>query len=168
MTKEFVAPIQRSGAVQLYSGVLTNYYLGFITFGILILIGLTFLFNSNFSLVSLIFFFGFVVPALFFIHFKLVRKGRLLMRKTAVMEIDEENFKIVSGHPNTASSKPIIIQKDEISEISVKGYSELGFFLSLGESQIKMGLWRKLEDAKEFAQSIANELNLKIIVDIED
>ncbi len=180
MASTYQGILERTGAITLLGGVLTNYYNGLLIVIFLIFFTISFLFNVGITFVSLFYTAFFAIPVFLFAHFRLVMRGRKAMRKTWELEIEDDILRYETGYPNLASPEVMELKIDQIKKILVKGNPTLGYFLEfdvkpkkeekksmpLKKKHYQLGLWRNPEDAKEMATVLSRELNKPIDVTI--
>ena len=168
--EELHFPIQRTTAMRLLGQFWTGIIPGQIIVGVLIFIGLFFLGNQEFSLISLIIFFLLFLPFALIIHQRFVKKGKRLMTEWCDIRFFTEEMRIEysSGFPNTMKpDRQNILVTDNNKDITIKGDNVAGYHLRLGiEAKIdatRFGLWFNVQDAENAAIKLAALTKGKIV-----
>ncbi|RMG26949.1 MAG: hypothetical protein D6732_20730 [Methanobacteriota archaeon] len=183
MPEKFSGYIERTPALTILGGFLSNYYNGLILILFVTFLTFSLLINSGLNLVTGVFTVFFSIPVFLFAHFRLVMRGRKVMKKTWQLQVDmdEHILKYETGYPNIMKPKHVELELDDITQLEVRGNETFGYFLEFQtkENQEKMkkaqslkekmaieryqlGLWRDVEDAKEFGNRLSTLISKPI------
>lgn len=173
MEKSF--PLQRTPTMKVLGRIWTGTLFGQIMVIALLLIGLIFMGNQDFNLLSILFSLLFLFPISAFIHIKVVRRGQKLMMEECLIKFDSENriLEYKTGFPNTMDPnwQQTKLGKEH-DKVYLKGDELGGYHLRVGEIRgkdtIRLGLWFSKEDAVADGTSFADMIKAKIIDNTTD
>ncbi len=153
---EIIFPIERTPAMRLMGHIWTGYISGEILVGILIATSLLAMGKSNFSIISIIYTIVFIIPLILFIHFRMVRKGKKLMRDYTLIQFDGEILSYITGFPNTTDPNwQNMVVDDKHRDIEIRGADGIGFHLRIGvDKPVRLGLWIDINDARKGAEKL--------------
>ncbi len=180
MQKTYALKLERTPAMTLAGGILTNYYLGLIIVVFLVFLSVFFVIDTNFSLLSLLFLLVFTLPVFTFTHFRLVMRGKRAMKGICEIYIDDEQIIYESGYPNVLRPGKRTFPKKEIKQLSVKGNPLFGYFIQVQKHVsntapnprekggfINWGLWREPSSAINIANDLGQVLKVPVIEEFE-
>lgn len=153
---ELSFPLERSSAMRILGIMWTGSFSGQIIVSALLLIGLLFMGNQDFNLLSISFFIGFTLPLSILIHKRVVSKGKKLMRPWCDIKFENNILYYRSGFPNTMDPnwQEVVVTNDN-RDVKIKGSEVGGYHLRLsGSAVIRLGLWERWEDARENAEKL--------------
>ncbi len=177
MTKKISGYLERTPALTILGGFLSNYYNGLILILFITFLTFSLLVNSGFNLFTGIFTIFFSIPVFLFAHFRLVMRGRKAMKKGWHILIDTEAGTLMydTGYPNIVKPKTMELKIDDITRIILKGNETFGYFLEfetlenlkkmkkaktpkerLRIERFHLGLWRHLDDAKNVGKQVSD------------
>ncbi|MHA2169739.1 MAG: hypothetical protein ACXAB7_07580 [Candidatus Kariarchaeaceae archaeon] len=160
--KELTFPLERSPSMKLLGIFWTGSISGQILVGFLLFIGLFFMGNEHFNLLSISFFIGFILPISFLLHKRLVRKGKKLMKPWCEIQYVKDTLTYKTGFPNTMNPdwQELKITKENNSIIII-GSEVGGYHLRLSgkaDPPVRLGLWSQLDQARKSAKKLQSLL----------
>ena len=168
--------IERTTPMNILGHIMTGSISGIIIVSVLLLIGILFLSNQNFSPISIIYFSVFILPMGFVIYNRLVKRGKKLMGNICVVIISIDNdmtkIKFKSGFPNTMNPDWQTLSLSEKNrDIKIKGDDLGGYYIKLNnddndDKDIRLGLWIDLIDAEDNAKKLQKDLGGNLQIDV--
>lgn len=154
---EYSFPLERSSAMKFLGGLWTGSFSGQILVSTLLFIGVLFMGNQKFNLLSISFFIGFIMPIVYLMHTRIVKKGKKLMKPWCDVKIENNILNFRTGFPNTTIPGWQEVTLDEENrDFVIKGNQVGGYHLRLsGDEIIRLGLWMNLEDARKAANDLS-------------
>ncbi|MHA2098480.1 MAG: hypothetical protein ACW99A_07320 [Candidatus Kariarchaeaceae archaeon] len=151
--------LERTPAMKFLGSLWTGSFSGQVIVSALFLIGLFFMANQKFNILSISFFIGFTLPICYLLHTRIVRRGKKLMKTWCDIKVENETLHFRTGFPNTTIPGWQEVTLDtENRDLIIKGNEVGGYHLRLsGETIVRLGLWLDLEQARSSA-AILSEL----------
>lgn len=187
LPKTFDVYLQRTPAMRILGEMVTFRFPAFLINAVLIASIISLLFESRFSLFSILVSALIFFPLFLFIQLRFINRGSYLMKKHAVLTIDEEEIGVLIGYPFSFKYKTETIERSDIKGLLLKGDPTFGFFLEFQQDSTKkeskkaekkkktgkrsrhvksqptrFGLWTSDQEALEFGEEIASYLNLEL------
>ncbi|MHA2090860.1 MAG: hypothetical protein ACW98K_08365 [Candidatus Kariarchaeaceae archaeon] len=132
--KELTFPLERSPSMKLLGIFWTGSISGQVLVGFLLFIGLFFMGNEHFNLLSISFFIGFILPISFLLHKRLVRKGKKLMKPWCEIQYVKDTLTYKTGFPY---------------HLRLSGKAD---------PPVRLGLWSQLDQARKSAKKLQSLL----------
>ena len=154
---EFSFPLERSQAMKFLGGLWTGSFSGQILVSTLLFIGVLFMGNQRFNLLSISFFIGFIMPIVYLMHTRIVKKGKKLMKPWCDVKIENDVLNFRTGFPNTTISGWQELKLDKNNrDFVIKGNQIGGYHLRLsGDVIVRLGLWMNIEEARQAANDLS-------------
>ncbi|MCE7734734.1 MAG: hypothetical protein GPJ54_07660 [Candidatus Heimdallarchaeota archaeon] len=154
---EFSFPLERSPAMKILGGLWTGSFSGQVLVGVLLFIGILFMGNQSFNLLSISFFIGFIMPIVYLMHTRIVKTGKKLMKPWCDVKIENNILNFRTGFPNTTIPgwQEVTLDKKN-RDFIIKGNQVGGYHLRLsGDEIIRLGLWMNLDHARKAANDLS-------------
>ncbi|MCH8906469.1 MAG: hypothetical protein IH840_05200 [Candidatus Heimdallarchaeota archaeon] len=163
---ELTFPLERSPAMKILGNLWTGKISGQILVLVLLAIGVAFLGNQGFNFLSIFFVLGFILPTAYWIHKRVVTKGKRLMGGWCDVKVQKNTLSYKTGFPNTMNPEwqELTLTKKN-RNIIIRGGEVGGYHLRIGgtdKNPLRLGLWVNLENAREGGQQLADLLGGKV------
>ena len=167
---EFSFPLERSPAMKVLGSLWTGSLPVQILVSALLLIGILFLGNQGFNILSISFFIGFIIPLTYLMHTRIVRRGKILMKPWCDVKIENDILNFRTGFPNTTIPgwQEITLDKEN-RDFVIRGNQVGGYHLRLsGKEVIRLGLWMNLDEARKAANDLVALTSGNVTEDTSD
>jgi hypothetical protein len=154
---ELSFPLERTPAMKVLGSLWTGSFSGQVIVSALFLIGLLFMANQDFNVLSISFFIGFILPICYLIHTRVVRRGKKLMKPWCDIKVEGNILHYRTGFPNTTIPGWQNVTLDKSNrDLILRGNEVGGYHLRLsGEVVVRLGLWLDIEQARSSALNLS-------------
>ena len=186
LPKTFEVYLERSPAMRILGEMVTFRFPAFIINAVILAATVTLLFESGFSLLSIMVSVLIFIPMFLFIQLRFINRGSYLLKRQAILTLDTDEIRLLVGYPLSLEFKEKRVDRSDIDAIVLRGDPTFGFYIEFDQPSIReenekledlptnerlrkkalkpfparFGLWKDVESAREYGEEIAGLLKL--------